>query len=110
MTEIYLVGYNPKIWLVSANNLMLSFLKTYNGIMFTHDPKSAKVSKGYESLNLKGRVNSPGSSILVDTSPWTNADPFLPSSKLSTWLVWEMFASVEHVLMALIEVEGYDEH
>ncbi|GJX02429.1 hypothetical protein Tco_0186342 [Tanacetum coccineum] len=58
----------------------------YNGIMFTHDPKSAKVSKGFESPNLQGRVNSPGSSILADTSPWTNADPFLPSSKLFTYL------------------------
>ncbi|GKA76524.1 hypothetical protein Tco_0782985, partial [Tanacetum coccineum] len=82
----------------------------YNDIMFTHDPKSAKVSKGFESPNLQGRVNSLGSSILVDTLPWTNVDPFLPSSKLSTWLVWEMFASVEHILMALIEVEGYDEN
>ncbi|GJU59578.1 hypothetical protein Tco_1237344 [Tanacetum coccineum] len=70
---------------------MLSFLKRYNGIMFTHDPKSAKVSKGFESPNLQGRVNSPRSSILIDTSPWTNDDPFLPSSKLSTWLSKERF-------------------
>ncbi|GJY89040.1 hypothetical protein Tco_0503668 [Tanacetum coccineum] len=88
----------------------------YNGIMFTYDPKSTKVSKGFESPNLQGRVNSLGSSILVDTSPWTNVDPVLPSSKLFTilsnisWLVWEMFASMEHVLMVLIEKEGYDEH
>nr|GEV00253.1 putative reverse transcriptase domain, ribonuclease H-like domain, aspartic peptidase domain protein [Tanacetum cinerariifolium] len=46
------------------------------GIMFTHDPKLAKVSKGFESPNLQGRVNSPGSSIFVDTSHWTNVDPF----------------------------------
>ncbi|GJU97474.1 hypothetical protein Tco_1326745 [Tanacetum coccineum] len=58
----------------------------YNGIMFTHDPKSAKVSKGFESPNLQGRLNSPGSSILVDTSPWKNVDPFLPSSKFFTYL------------------------
>ncbi|GJX03430.1 hypothetical protein Tco_0189346 [Tanacetum coccineum] len=65
---------------------MLSFLKRYNGINVTHDPKSAKVSKGFESPNLQGKVNSPGSSILVDTSPWTNDNPFLPSSKLSMYL------------------------
>ncbi|GJS36139.1 hypothetical protein Tco_0534521 [Tanacetum coccineum] len=33
-----------------------------------------------------GRVNSLESSIFSGTSPWTNADPFLPSSKLSTYL------------------------
>ncbi|GJW83770.1 hypothetical protein Tco_0156915 [Tanacetum coccineum] len=33
--------------------------------MFTHDHRSAKVSKGFESPNLQGRVNSPGSSIFV---------------------------------------------
>ncbi|GKB77519.1 hypothetical protein Tco_0944414 [Tanacetum coccineum] len=55
---------------------MLSFLKRYNGIMFTHDPKSAKMLKGFESPNRQGRVNSLESSILVDTSPWTNPDPF----------------------------------
>ncbi|GJW10979.1 hypothetical protein Tco_1576806 [Tanacetum coccineum] len=58
----------------------------YNRIMFAHDPKLAKVSKGFESPNLQGRVNSPRSSILADTSPWMNVDPFLPSSKLSTYL------------------------
>ncbi|GKG46161.1 hypothetical protein Tco_0498607, partial [Tanacetum coccineum] len=58
----------------------------YNGIMFTHDPKSAKVLKGFESPNLQGRGNSPGSSILADNSPWMNVDPFLPSSKLYTYL------------------------
>ncbi|GJT51241.1 hypothetical protein Tco_0977398 [Tanacetum coccineum] len=34
--------------------------------MFTHDPRSAKVSKGFESTNLQGRVNSPGSSIFIE--------------------------------------------
>nr|GEY71067.1 hypothetical protein [Tanacetum cinerariifolium] len=52
--------------------------------MFTHDPKSAKVSKGLDSPNLQGRVNSLGSSIFTGISPWINADPLLPSSKLST--------------------------
>ncbi|GJX78007.1 hypothetical protein Tco_0324818 [Tanacetum coccineum] len=33
--------------------------------MFTHDPRSAKVSKGFESTNLQGRVNNPGSSIFA---------------------------------------------
>ncbi|GKC89422.1 hypothetical protein Tco_1150071 [Tanacetum coccineum] len=28
--------------------------------MFMHDPRSAKVSKGFESPNLQGRVKSPG--------------------------------------------------
>ncbi|GKB41324.1 hypothetical protein Tco_0886266 [Tanacetum coccineum] len=28
--------------------------------MFIHDPRSAKVSKGFESPNLQGRVNSLG--------------------------------------------------
>ncbi|GKF49438.1 hypothetical protein Tco_0142689, partial [Tanacetum coccineum] len=98
------------MWSVSSNSLMLGFLKRYSGIMFTHDLKLANMSKGFESPNLQGRVNSPGSSILADTLPWTNVDLFLPSSKLSTWLVWEMFASLEHVLIALIEVEGCDEY
>ncbi|GKG51854.1 hypothetical protein Tco_0544492, partial [Tanacetum coccineum] len=73
----------------------------YSGIMFTHDPKSAKVSKGFESPNLQGRVNIPGSSILADTSPWMNANPFLPSSKLSKYL---------SNIALLIGVEGWDEH
>nr|GEW40156.1 putative ribonuclease H-like domain-containing protein [Tanacetum cinerariifolium] len=34
------------------------------------------VSEGFESPNLQGRVNSMGSSILIDTSPWTNDDLF----------------------------------
>ncbi|GJZ59716.1 hypothetical protein Tco_0615532 [Tanacetum coccineum] len=33
--------------------------------MFTHDPRSAKVSKGFESPNLQGSVNSPRSSIFA---------------------------------------------
>ncbi|GKE06460.1 hypothetical protein Tco_1398478, partial [Tanacetum coccineum] len=87
LLEINLVpSANLKMWSVSSNSPMLSFLKRYSGIMFTHDPKSVKVSKGFESPNLQGRVNSPGSSILADTSPWTNADLFLPSYKLSTYL------------------------
>ncbi|GKA34407.1 hypothetical protein Tco_0720836 [Tanacetum coccineum] len=45
---------------VSSNSPMLSFLKRYSEIMFTCDPKSAKVSKGFESPNLQDRVNSPG--------------------------------------------------
>ncbi|GKB68927.1 hypothetical protein Tco_0930339 [Tanacetum coccineum] len=51
---------NPKIWSVSSNSPMLSFLKRYSGIMFTHDPRSTKVSKGFQSPNLQGRVNSLG--------------------------------------------------
>ncbi|GJX14981.1 hypothetical protein Tco_0206739 [Tanacetum coccineum] len=103
----------------------------YNGIMFTHDPKSAKVSKGFESPNLQGRVNSPGSSILIGAwartsrtdrlrcKSWNSSSRFGSGSSdgcvpipipIYSWLVWEMFASVEHVLMALIEVDGYDEH
>ncbi|GJT69411.1 hypothetical protein Tco_1028697 [Tanacetum coccineum] len=85
---------------------MLSFLKRYSGIIFTHDPKPAKVSKGFEAPNLQGRVNSPGSSIIVETSPWTNVDPFFPSSKLSTSLSGMACPHWKHVLTALIEVEG----
>nr|GEY69525.1 hypothetical protein [Tanacetum cinerariifolium] len=33
--------------------------------MFTHDPRSAKASKGFESPSLQGRVNSPGSFIFA---------------------------------------------
>ncbi|GJY85334.1 hypothetical protein Tco_0499360 [Tanacetum coccineum] len=77
----------------------------------------AKASKGFEFPNLQSRVNSPGPFIFADTLPWINVDPFLPSSKLSTylsnialeigaWFVWEWLASLEHVLTALIEVEG----
>nr|GEX08942.1 hypothetical protein [Tanacetum cinerariifolium] len=75
---------NLKIWSISSSSSMLSFLKRYSGIMFTHDVKSSKVSKGFESPNLQGRVNSPSSSIFADTSPWKNVDLFLPSSKLFT--------------------------
>ncbi|GJY46778.1 hypothetical protein Tco_0435841 [Tanacetum coccineum] len=69
------------------------------------DPRSAKVLKGFESPNLQGSMNSPGSSMFVGTSPWTNADSFLPRSKLST-LAWEMVASLKYALIALIEVDG----
>ncbi|GKE44691.1 hypothetical protein Tco_1471975 [Tanacetum coccineum] len=31
-------------------------------------------------------MNNPRSSILLGISPWTNAEPFFPSSKLSTYL------------------------
>ncbi|GKE52413.1 hypothetical protein Tco_1487569, partial [Tanacetum coccineum] len=70
-----------------------------------------------------------GSSILADTSSWMNDDPFLLSSKLSRiYLILryrlehelglrELVASLSgkclppwNVLMALIEVEGCDEH
>ncbi|GJU39044.1 retrovirus-related pol polyprotein from transposon TNT 1-94 [Tanacetum coccineum] len=72
----------------------------------------------------EGRVNSPGSSIFADTSPWINANLFLPRSKLSidgldssiccvpipipvcSWLVLEWLASLKHVLTSFIEVEG----
>ncbi|GJV08209.1 hypothetical protein Tco_1345865 [Tanacetum coccineum] len=92
--------------------------------MFTHDPKSASVSKGFESPNLQGRVNSLRSPIFTRVSPWINADPFLPSSKLLTVgsgssgcggsvsisgrcrLVWGMAASLKCALVALIELEG----
>ncbi|GJU80590.1 hypothetical protein Tco_1282955 [Tanacetum coccineum] len=60
--------------------------RKYNEIMFTQDPKSAKVSKDLESPILQSKVNNPGSSILLGISPWINANPFLPSSKLSTYL------------------------
>ncbi|GKF50246.1 hypothetical protein Tco_0146713 [Tanacetum coccineum] len=53
--------------------------------MFKQDPKSAKVSKGLESPSLQGRVNSLGSSIRLGISHWMNANPFFPSSKLSTY-------------------------
>nr|GEV58290.1 hypothetical protein [Tanacetum cinerariifolium] len=43
-------------------------------------------SKGFESPNLPGRVNSSRSSIFADTSPWTNANSFLPRSKLFAYL------------------------
>ncbi|GJZ41167.1 dihydrolipoyllysine-residue acetyltransferase component 4 of pyruvate dehydrogenase complex, chloroplastic-like protein [Tanacetum coccineum] len=44
---------NPRTFLVSSNNQILNFLKRYNGIKFTHDPKSAKVSKGSKSHSLQ---------------------------------------------------------
>nr|GEW79757.1 hypothetical protein [Tanacetum cinerariifolium] len=101
---------SSKILLCGDGSCWKTFKQRYNGIMFTHDLKSAKVSKGFESPNLQGRVHSLGSSIMEDASSCTNAELFFPSSKLSTWLGWEIFAYVEHVLIALIEVEGCDEH
>nr|GEX93616.1 hypothetical protein [Tanacetum cinerariifolium] len=67
-------------------SISVTILAWYNGMMFTQDPKSAKVSKGLESPNMHGRVKSPGSSIRLGVLPWMNADPFLPSSKLSIHL------------------------
>ncbi|GJY80204.1 retrovirus-related pol polyprotein from transposon TNT 1-94 [Tanacetum coccineum] len=54
--------------------------------------------------SLKGLISA---SLAISHSPgkWQSKKSFL-----AYWLVWEMFTFVEHVLMALIEVEGFDEH
>ncbi|GJY66988.1 hypothetical protein Tco_0469226 [Tanacetum coccineum] len=44
---------NPRIFSVTFNIPTFSVLKRYNGIKFTQDPKSAKASKGLESLSLQ---------------------------------------------------------
>ncbi|GJV67710.1 hypothetical protein Tco_1483219 [Tanacetum coccineum] len=93
--------------------------------MFTHDPRSAKVSKGFESPNLQGRVNSPGSSIFAARTlrtgrlrckSWNSSLRIgsgssgcggLVSISGCCRLVWEMVASLKYALIALIELEGY---
>ncbi|GJR36010.1 hypothetical protein Tco_1211694 [Tanacetum coccineum] len=47
----------------------VKFFEEVSGIMFTHDPRSARASKGSESPNLQGRVNSPGSPIFAGVLP-----------------------------------------
>ncbi|GJW67301.1 hypothetical protein Tco_0121725 [Tanacetum coccineum] len=92
--------------------------------MFTHDPRSAKVSKGFESPNLQGKVNSPGSSSFAARTSRTgrlrckswNSSLRVGSGStgccgsipipVCSRLAWEMFASLECALIALIEVEG----
>ncbi|GKA73350.1 hypothetical protein Tco_0779652 [Tanacetum coccineum] len=92
--------------------------------MFTHDPRSAKVSKGFESPNLQGRVNNPGSSIFAARTSrtsrlryksWNSSSRVGPSStgyggsvSISGCcrLVWEMTTSLKCSLIALIELEG----
>ncbi|GKD04570.1 hypothetical protein Tco_1179544, partial [Tanacetum coccineum] len=44
---------NPRTFSVFYNTPIFSILKKYNGIKFTQDPKSAKVSKGLESPSLQ---------------------------------------------------------
>ncbi|GJU32226.1 hypothetical protein Tco_1175815 [Tanacetum coccineum] len=77
--------------------------------MLTHDPKSAKVSKGFESPNLQGKVNSSGSSIFTNTSPWMNADPFFPvlsSPRIYPTLRYTLEREIGLQELVLIEVKG----
>ncbi|GKF99730.1 hypothetical protein Tco_0301421 [Tanacetum coccineum] len=85
--------------------------------MFTHDPRSAKVSKGFESPNLQGRVNSLGTSRTdrLRCKSWNSSSRvgsassgFCRSISISgrCRLVWEMATSLKCALIALIEVEG----
>ncbi|GJS76881.1 hypothetical protein Tco_0726762 [Tanacetum coccineum] len=74
--------------------------------MFTHDPRSAKASKGFESPTLQGRVNSLGSSIFAGISPWINVDPFcLGLSFLRIYLIWRYRLGRELGLQELVVLE-----
>ncbi|GKA11784.1 MAK10-like protein [Tanacetum coccineum] len=53
---------------VSSSNPTLSSLKSFNRSKLTHDPKSARVSKGWESLSLQG-VTKLAIGRLVNGSP-----------------------------------------
>ncbi|GKA61104.1 uncharacterized mitochondrial protein-like protein [Tanacetum coccineum] len=74
---------------VSSNSPMLSFLKRYNGIMFTQDPKSAKVSKGLESPSLQELHYTLEHELGLREPEW--------------------FLSLEHDLTALIKLRGWGE-
>ncbi|GKE27080.1 hypothetical protein Tco_1442464, partial [Tanacetum coccineum] len=92
--------------------------------MFTHDPRSAKVLKGFESPSLQGRVNSPGSSIFAAKTLRTGrlrCKSWNSSSRVGLGssgcdglfsisgcrrLVWEMVAYLKCALISLIELEG----
>ncbi|GJY73851.1 hypothetical protein Tco_0478282 [Tanacetum coccineum] len=93
--------------------------------MFTHDPRSAKVSKGFKSPNLQGRVNSLGFFILTARTSrtgrlrcksWNSSSrvglgsfglegPGSKYSDVRSWF-WEMVASLKCALITLIELEG----
>nr|GEZ61654.1 hypothetical protein [Tanacetum cinerariifolium] len=87
--------------------------------MFTQDPRSAKVSKGFESRNLQGRVNSLRTSRTgrLKFKSWNSSSRVgsgssgccgLVSILGCRTLVWEMVVSLKCVLIALIELEGID--
>nr|GEW36360.1 hypothetical protein [Tanacetum cinerariifolium] len=86
---------------VVANDLCSLMIQTILSVDFEEDinTKSHELMLRYKSWNSSLRVDS-GSSIC-------GVPTLIP---VCGWFVWEWLASLEHVLTALIEVEGLDEH